>query len=150
MRAEIKEMLGNIHEVSKYVFQKSYHTMNDKHLYPGQPKILSLIKANEGITQKDLSEKNCVTPATITGTLNKLEANHYVYRVPDETDKRIMRVYLTPEGHDLADYSEKYMLALIEQLFTGFSDEELQTFSGLIKKLKNNLQDNPKHNENES
>jgi DNA-binding MarR family transcriptional regulator len=42
------------------------------------------------------------------------------------------------------------MLALIEQLFTGFSDEELQTFSGLIKKLKSNLQDNPKHNENES
>jgi DNA-binding MarR family transcriptional regulator len=147
MKAELKELLGNITEVTKYIHQSSYHhNMKDKNLYPGQPKLLSLIKANEGITQKELSEKNCVTPATITGMLNKLEANQYVYRVPDETDKRMLHVYLTPDGRDLAEHAEKYMASLVEQLFAGFSDEELQTLSALSLKLKNNVMGKGKYN----
>lgn len=139
MRNELKEMLGNLSEVMKYIHQRSYHTMNNKHIYPGQPKLLSLIKANEGITQKELSGKNCVTPATITGMLTKLEANHYVYRVPDETDKRIMRVYLTSEGRAFAEHADIFLASLIEQLFTGFNDDEIHTLLTLSMKMKNNL-----------
>lgn len=144
MRPELKELLANLSEVTRYIHQRSYHTMNDKCLYPGQPKLLSLIRTNEGITQKDLAEKNCVTPATITGMLNKLEANHYVYRVPDESDKRVMRVYLSEEGRRLAEGAEKFMVSLIEQLFTDFSDEELQSLLSLSMKMKNNMHSNDK------
>jgi DNA-binding MarR family transcriptional regulator len=83
---------------------------------------------------------NYVTPATITGMLYKLEANHYVYRIPDEIDKRIMRVYLTPEGRHLAEKGEVYMISMIERLFDGFSEEELQTLLCLSQKMKRNLQ----------
>ncbi|MDD3173252.1 MAG: MarR family transcriptional regulator [Herbinix sp.] len=139
MGSDLKELLGTLSEIMKYIHQRSYHTMNHKQVYPGQPKLLTLIKANEGITQKDLSEKNCVTPATITGVLSKLEANHYVYRVPDETDKRILRVYLTPEGRELAEHAELFMASLIEQLFAGFDGEEIQTLMALSQKIKNNI-----------
>jgi DNA-binding MarR family transcriptional regulator len=71
--------------------------------------------------------------------LNKLEANKYVYRVPDEDDKRIMRVYLTPEGRHLAEQGEKFMKSMMEQLFEDFSDEELHTFVILAEKLRDNL-----------
>jgi DNA-binding MarR family transcriptional regulator len=118
--------------------------MEDKCLYPGQPQLLSLIKANEGITQKDLSEKNFVKPATITGMLNKLEANHYVYRVADEVDKRVMRVYLTPEGRHITKQGEKFMESMTDQLFNGFSDEELQTLVQLIQKMRTNLHNHEK------
>ncbi len=144
MNPELKELLGTLSEVIKYVHQSSYHTMSKKHLYPGQPKLLSIIRNNEGVTQKDLAEKNLCTPATITGMLNKLEANHYVYRVPDETDKRIMRVFLTAEGHHMAKHSEEFMILLVEQLFTGFSDEELHTLLLLSNKLKGNIQSSSK------
>jgi Transcriptional regulators len=139
MNPELKELLGALSEVMKYIHQRSYHTMSDKHLYPGQPKLLSIIRNNEGVTQRDLAEKNLCTPATITGMLNKLEANHYVYRVPDETDKRIMRVYLTEEGRNMAVHSEKFMISLIEHLFTGFSDDELHTLLMFSNKLKINM-----------
>jgi DNA-binding MarR family transcriptional regulator len=140
MKTELKELLGVMSETMKYIHHRSYHTMNDKQLYPGQPKFLSVIKANEGITQKELAEKNMCTPATITGMLSKLEANHYVYRVPDEVDKRIMRVYLTPIGRTLAEHAEEFMVSLIEQLFEGFTEEELHTLLTLSQKMKMNLQ----------
>lgn len=142
MRAEVRELTENLATVFKSVHQRSYHKLENKHLYPGQPKLLSLIKANEGIPQKDLAKINCVTPATITGMLNKLEANHFVYRRPDKSDKRIMRVYLTEEGRNLADKGELFMTSMIEQIFGRFSDDELQSFLSLTRKLKENLNNN--------
>lgn len=139
MRAEVTELTDTLSQVFKSIHHRSYYKMENKNLYPGQPKLLVLIKKHEGITQKELSKINCVTPATITGMLNKLEANHYVYRVPDETDKRIMRVYLTPEGRSLAETGERFMKSMIDQIFDGFSDEELHFLLELAKKLKDNL-----------
>jgi DNA-binding MarR family transcriptional regulator len=144
MKPEVKQLIKALSEIFKAIHQRSYHKMEDKCLYPGQPQLLSLIKAHEGITQKDLSEKNFVKPATITGMLNKLEANHYVYRVADEADKRVMRVYLTPEGRHITKQGEKFMESMTDQLFDGFSDEELHTLVQLIEKMRNNLHNQDK------
>lgn len=144
MRDEAKELIAALGEIFKAIHQRSYHKMESQCLYPGQPKLLSLISKNEGITQKELSEKAFVTPATITGMLSKLEANHIVYRIPDDTDKRIMRVYLTPEGNQLALKSEQFMVSLTEQAFNGFDLEELQTFLTLTNKMRNNLRNSEK------
>ncbi len=144
MRDEVTQLMESIKDVFRSLHTSTYHKSEKHHLYPGQPKLLVLIKNNEGIRQKDLSCRNGVKPATITGMLNKLEAKHYVYRVPDETDKRSMRVYLTPEGRRLADYSERFMEDLIEQLFVGFSDEELKTLKLLTDKMRDNLNRTPK------
>jgi DNA-binding MarR family transcriptional regulator len=84
-----------------------------------------------------------VKPATITGMLNKLEANHYVKRVPDEEDKRVMRVYLTPEGRFLAEQGEAFMIGMTNRLFEGFTKEELKTMLQMIQKIKSNLIDKP-------
>ena len=139
MRTELKELVDTLSAVIKSIHQRSYHKLEDKNLYPGQPKILTLIRNHDGITQKELSKLSFVTPATITGMLNKLEANHYVYRVPDETDKRVLRVYLTPEGYDFSMKCEKYMVNMIKQVFDCLDDEELNTYLELTKKVRDNL-----------
>jgi DNA-binding MarR family transcriptional regulator len=125
----------------KAIHQHSYQKLEKTKLYPGQPQLLLHIKDNEGITQKALSEKHFVKPATITGMLNKLEANHYVYRIPDAEDKRMMRVYLTTEGRHLAEAGEKFMEGMTNKLFEGLTEEELKTLLYLIQKIKNNIND---------
>lgn len=139
MKPEVKKLIHSFTEVIKSMHQRSYHRLDNTHLYPGQPQLLLLIRENEGITQKALSEKHFVKPATITGMLNKLEANQFVYRVPDDTDKRIMRVYLTPEGRYLAKKGEEFIRGMTDRLFEGFSDEELHTLLQLIDKIRANM-----------
>ncbi len=126
----------------KSIHQHSYQKLEKTKLYPGQPQLLLHIKDNEGITQKALSEKHCVKPATITGMLNKLEANHYVYRIPDTEDKRMMRVYLTPEGLLQAEAGEKFMEGMTTKLFDGLTEEELKTLLHLMQKIRNNINNN--------
>lgn len=139
MQSEVEKLMQTLSEIMKTIHQRSYQRLVGKNLYPGQPKLLVLIKANEGITQKELAEKNCVKPSTITEMLNKLVVNNYVCRVPDETDKRIMRVYLTKEGRLIAEQSQEFMKEVTSRLFQGFTEEELHIFAKLVKKVRNNL-----------
>ena len=139
-RSDIKILIDSFSEIFRSVHQCSYQKMDQLKLYPGQPKLLSVIGDHEGLTQKELASKNFVKPATITGMLNKLEANGYVYRVPDESDKRILRVYLTPEGRDASLLSKKFLVGLAERMFAGFTEEEIQTTIHLTQKIKKNLQ----------
>lgn len=139
-QSDIKQLINSFSEIFKLTHQQSYQKMNKLNMYPGQPKLLALINYYEGLTQKELALKNCVKPSTITGMLNKLEANGYVKRIPDETDKRIMRVYLTPEGRQLAKQGEHFLINMTEQMFTGFTEEDLKTFIRLSNQIKSNLQ----------
>jgi DNA-binding MarR family transcriptional regulator len=142
MKPELVELLQSLAEIIKFIHLRSYHTLNDMQIYPGQPKLIMLIKENEGITQRELAEKNFVTPSTITGMLSKLEVKNYIYRVPDTIDKRIMRVYLTPEGQTFAIHANEFINSMIEQIFDGIDDEELETLQRLSQKLKNNIHNN--------
>jgi DNA-binding MarR family transcriptional regulator len=139
MKDQISQVMETFSDIMKLIHQQTYSIMRDKNIYPGQPRLITLIKRNEGITQKELSQKNCVKPATITEMLKKLELNHYVYRVPDEKDKRIMRVYLTAQGQRFAEHSEQYAKNMTDLIFRGFSDEELHTFTRLMGRIRNNL-----------
>jgi DNA-binding MarR family transcriptional regulator len=136
---EIRQLIESYMGVGKLIHKCSYNNMEHMKLYPGLPKFLALIKENEGVTQKELAEMNGVKPATITGMLYKLEANQFVYRVPDDVDKRVMRVYLTEEGRNLAEQSEKFIRSLTETLFDGFTDEDCRSFIRLTDKMRDNL-----------
>jgi DNA-binding MarR family transcriptional regulator len=139
MQTELMQLVNSFSEIFKSIHQRSYHKMENKCLYPGQPKLLSMIRRYEGISQKDLSEKIFVTPATITGMLGKLEANNFVYRKPDETDKRIMRVYLTQEGRLLALQGEEFLKKMTLQIFEGFTEDELHIMIAYTDRMKANL-----------
>ncbi len=139
MPEEIKQITKNLLEIHKSFHLLSYHKSINQNLHPGQPKLLSLIKGHEGISQKELGTMTYVKPSTITGMLNTLEAKHFVYRQVDEADKRIMRVYLTPEGREVATQSEQLMKSLYGALFKDFSKEEMNVILVLTNKMIENL-----------
>ncbi len=139
MLEEIRLITKNIGEIAKSFHLLSCHKSNNHNLHPGQPKLLYLIKNHEGISQKELAKMTHVKPSTITGTLNTLESRHFVYRLVDETDKRIMRVYLTPEGVDVAKQSEELMKKFYVSLFENFTKEELDVILTLSNKMIDNL-----------
>ncbi len=139
-RSDLKYLIDTFSEIIRSVHLCSYQQMDHVKLYPGQPKLLAVIYDHEGLTQKELADKNCVKPASITGMLNKLEANGYVYRVPDEADRRNLRVYLTPEGRDAALLGKRFLIGLAEKMFTDFTEEEIKSFIELTHKIKSNLQ----------
>ena len=74
-------------------------------LSPGQPKVLSRLRYQEGYLQKELASLCRVEPATMVVLLSNMEKRGMIRKEVDHVSggKRAFRIYLTEEGRKLAD-----------------------------------------------
>lgn len=111
----------------------------------GQGLVLSIIKENPNITQKQLNEQLGMRQQSVAELLRKLENNRYITRVPCKTDRRVMEIQLTKEGIQAAQVPESIRSAT-EKIFSCLNDEEKDNFSLYLEKIAENLE---KHMEND-
>ncbi len=67
----------------------------DAGLTQSQISALSTIRREGPMTLGDLAEAERVAPPSITRMVDRLEADGYVQRIPDESDRRVCRVEVT-------------------------------------------------------
>lgn len=91
------------------------------------------------MTQLELARATGLKPPTISVTLQKMENDGYVTRVPDENDMRAMRVYLTDKGKEFEMESRRVVRAMDAQAKEGMTDEEIKTLMTLLDKIYFNL-----------
>ncbi|NLO83541.1 MAG: MarR family transcriptional regulator [Clostridiales bacterium] len=135
-----KEPLGRLFAHTSKMHRDLFRRLAHNHgLEHGQPIALAVIAANEGISQRQLSDKLFITPASATSLLQKLERAGLVERRPDPNDLRAFCIYLTQKGR-LVDQQMKIGLMEIENAcFGNFSQHELDEFRRLLIKFHDNL-----------
>jgi len=67
-------------------------------LHPGQELLLMQLLDRDGQTQSELLDSVGLDHSTVSKSLGRMEEAGLVTRVPDETDKRLLRVHLTKRG----------------------------------------------------
>lgn len=60
--------------------------------------LVELLAHGNQMTQRDLQEASCITSASLSEVIAKLEAEGLLARERSETDRRQLTVTLTPEG----------------------------------------------------
>jgi DNA-binding MarR family transcriptional regulator len=88
-----------------------------------------------GITQTELAALLGVSPAYVTAMIDKLEAEHLVKRFRDRKDRRRIRLHVTLAGHHFHHRLHREYGHGMVPLFQGWTDEELDTFQSLLRKL---------------
>jgi len=81
----------------------------------------------------------CVQPATITKSLDRLEAAGFVQRRPDADDRRVSRVYVTPAGRALQKQVDALWHELETLSFSELTSQEQETLRHLIVKVRESL-----------
>lgn len=133
---ELVHRLISISLVHRCRISKSAHKVN---LYYGQPVILEFIGNNPRCTQKDLADGLFISPASAATSLKRLEKAGLVIRIPNEADSRKNNLTLTEEGVSALGKFHEICKITDEKMFEGFSEEELKTLDGLLKRLYRNL-----------
>ncbi|MEG2717517.1 MAG: MarR family transcriptional regulator [Eubacterium sp.] len=88
---------------------KRYNQQNHKNNGPmsdphrGQGRILTMLKLQPEISQKELSFLLDIRPQSLGELLSKLERGGYITRTPSETDHRVMDIHLTEKGLEAAN-----------------------------------------------
>lgn len=123
----------------------SYKT-NDILASRSQAHLLRLLLTEDGLTQKDLSDKLQIRPASLGELVNKLQQNGYVEKRANEKDKRVSNVYITEEGRRVTEDVVQKRKEFVQNIFSGLSEDEVNQLSVLIDKLVDSMEESSDEN----
>ncbi|MGE5561194.1 MAG: MarR family winged helix-turn-helix transcriptional regulator [Chloroflexota bacterium] len=76
-----------------------------------------------------------VTSASVTGITGNLVRDGYVRRLPDQRDRRVVRVEITDRGREKLNEVKKSRQEHAGSVLAAVSDSDLRTFVELIERL---------------
>ncbi len=102
----------------------------------GKQHILVELLAHDGeMTQRDLQEASCITSASLSEVIAKLEAEGLVTRERSETDRRQLTVTLTPEGERKAREVIRTRAEFERLAFECLSEDEKDELVSMLDRL---------------
>ena len=101
--------------------------------------VLTHLYRNQGATQSELAGFMEIEKASLGRMLDRLEASGWVRREPDQSDRRVRRVYLTEAIEPSVRELRKIAAEVRREALVGLSDEELDKFVDLLSLMKDNL-----------
>jgi DNA-binding MarR family transcriptional regulator len=109
-------------------------------LHRGEPWVLYALWDRDGLTQSELTKQLNRSPSTITKTVQRMEKAGLVERRPDAHDERLSHVYLTDAGRAIRPAVEGVWQRLNQQIFAGFSEEDLARLNDLLVRVCRNIE----------
>ncbi|EDL65669.1 MarR family winged helix-turn-helix transcriptional regulator [Bacillus sp. SG-1] len=104
-----------------------------------QWQVLSRLYEEDGITQNQLANSIERDQASISRLIDNMIKKELVTRVPDDTDKRIKRIYLTEESKKIQRDLEDLAFKTISQATRNMSEKELEICLKMLDQIRSNL-----------
>jgi DNA-binding MarR family transcriptional regulator len=95
-----------------------------------------LDKSQNGMTLGELSQRMMVSNGNVTGLVDRLVEQKLIERRQSPTDRRSMRVNLTPEGRKVFRAMARTHEGWIAEIFEGLSRNEIDQLMQLLAKAK--------------
>ncbi|NNJ31299.1 MarR family winged helix-turn-helix transcriptional regulator [Lacrimispora defluvii] len=130
------ELMEKFFKIGRLMHQS--HHKKSKHCSDscrGQGRVLSILKRNPQITQKELSALLDIRSQSLGELLVRLERDGCIIRVPSETDRRVLHITLTEQGMKAAGQAEKNKERSAE-LFDCLSKEEKEYLGKVLNRLE--------------
>jgi DNA-binding MarR family transcriptional regulator len=101
--------------------------------------VLACLWAEDGLAQRELSQRSGVDPATLTEMLKRMEARGLVRRARDPQNNRLQRVYLADQDTAPRNAIVSHAAAVNQQATADFSEAERTQLLGLLRRALANL-----------
>ena len=101
--------------------------------------VLTRLHRHPGASLSELAERMEVEKATAGRMIDRLVANGWVARRTQRDDRRVRRVYLTPEAERVHKRIWRVAEATVEDALTGLSAQESKQLMALLQRVKKTL-----------
>ena len=113
--------------------------IQDEGLSTAQYYLLRVLWKEEGLSQRELSERVCTTEPTTQSALLRMEKQGFVKRVRNKTDRRANHIYLTAKGRKLEAKIIPFAIDINDMASNGITKKNLKMFSKIIHKIRANV-----------
>jgi DNA-binding MarR family transcriptional regulator len=97
--------------------------------------VLCCLWEEDGLSTSGIAEKLGQLGATLTGVVDRMEDRKLVYRERDSVDRRMVRIWLTPEGEKLKEVLPPIGEQTIDRALKGMSKTEQELISKLLERI---------------
>lgn len=128
-----------IHDVSRMRRSAYDHFMKPLGITRAQWWVLAHLSRHDGMMQTQLADVLEVGKASLGDVIESLEGGGWVSRLPDPSDKRAKRVYLTKSAQGLIKRMTQLEVEFNGQVLADLSPEEQATLSRLLLTVKQSI-----------
>ena len=127
-------------ELSWRVIKKSRCNIADLGFAWNQFSVMKTLEPGESLTLSEISTRVHRKNSNVTPIVDFLVSKGIVERIPDERDRRIIRVRLTEEGKVIREQAIAHHGNFISELYEALDEDEMRNFldaiSIFLEKLK--------------
>ena len=123
------------------LYQEIKHELGKEHLTVPQLDIITCLTRTKELPLSELADRLLVTGGNVTGIIDRLERDGYVYRVRDKNDRRVVRALLTEKGFNLYKSFLPRYKEVMQRINAGLTAPERKQLQRLLKKLSHSVQD---------
>ncbi|GHE05763.1 MarR family transcriptional regulator [Defluviimonas sp. 20V17] len=114
---------------------RDYLRRNHETTLPRFDVMAALYRRREGVTMSELSRMLLVSNGNATAVVDRLEKDGLVRRQPVATDRRTVKVALTPAGQAAFETQAAGHEAEVDRLFSGLSEADLDALTEILKRM---------------
>jgi DNA-binding MarR family transcriptional regulator len=96
-----------------------------------QASIMFMLASGRGLAAADLAREYGIDASAV----NRLEKRGLITRLRSEEDRRVVRLALTDEGHQLATRIPAIFTGVMEKLTAGFTPEEVGFLKSMLRRI---------------
>jgi MarR family transcriptional regulator for hemolysin len=127
------------HDVARFRSIVYDHFMQPHGLTRAQWQVLGTLFRKDGLTQRQLCDRMDMGAVSMSGLIDRLEAQGWAERREDPEDRRVKRVWLTDRVRDIQDAMVKQANELNRMCLKGLSREQVDQMIGMLQVVKANL-----------
>ncbi|RMF19937.1 MAG: MarR family transcriptional regulator [Deltaproteobacteria bacterium] len=94
----------------------------------------------EGLRAVELGRRAGLEPSTMTGLLDRMEADGLIERRPDPNDRRALTIHLTEEGRALREPVLGVVARMLARATRGIGAERLDEARDVLRHFLENMQ----------
>jgi DNA-binding MarR family transcriptional regulator len=107
----------------------------------GQLDVLMNLYRHPGLSQHDLARRLLVGRSNITMLLPQLESQGLLRRDPDESDRRVLRLYLTEEGETRLMAAMEIYVALLDRVMAQSTPDQCERLGDQMRRISEALKE---------
>ena len=108
----------------------------DGEIVPAYHPYILCISRRPGATQDEIARDICTSKSTVTRRIDWFLENGYVTRIPDEQDKRCLRVYPTEKMLAVLPEIRRVAEEWTAMISDGIDEAELAVFESVLSKME--------------
>lgn len=128
-----------LRKVSTASFEAFSEVLAEHDLHPMHFGMLTIIEAEEPVSQQELSRRTGIDPSTMVARMDALDERGYVERVRHADDRRSYEITLTASGRELLTELRSEADRVAKQFFSPLTTKEHAQLHQLLAKLAASL-----------